>query len=61
MADAWETENKLFADNGLAPFSSRGVYIICYNGYISRDNPRCGATNYLLYIPASAPLSCCYC
>jgi len=26
------------------------AYIICYNGYISRDNPRCGAiSNYLLY------------
>jgi len=26
------------------------AYIICYNGYISRDNLRCGAiSNYLLY------------
>lgn len=31
--------------------SAPEAYIICYNGYISRDNPpRCGAiSNYLLY------------
>lgn len=30
--------------------SAPEAYIICYNGYISRDNPRCGAISiYLLY------------
>lgn len=30
--------------------SAPEAYIICYNDYISRDNPRCGAiSNYLLY------------
>lgn len=37
--------------------SAPEAYIICYNGYISRDNPRCGAISIYLLYTGVCPLS----